>query len=357
MHGHKTTDYLLSKVWCVAYAIDSLECFEMLTGDGRFPKPTQKLYHKEYPIGTALADFVAYDLDTLEAKINSVRKSVECFNQDSTAFKYLDYIRSDAKFLTKECAFFVPIATALERMTLPTKLGEKMVMDEVLEMVEKYRMWQPRLAYLIGAVFTLDTPADMMTRFFENNYRNDGQQRPLLQFDGASAEWAYYKAKLCYLYNDLFEDYDEEETFDDNPFEEGITEVIHTEKLDDFIVFMLYRYLQNNVRFRTCKNCQRLFGIVGNPKTEYCQRKDFFTKKTCRETGAVRVYERKGLLNPAIREYKRSYKAHNARIRYGLMTKEEFSVWSEEARKQRDACLAGKLSLEDFVAWLDQDKM
>lgn len=60
--------------------------------------------------------------------------------------------------------------------------------------------------------------------------------------------------------------------------------------------------------------------------------------------------------NPAIREYKRSYKAHNARIRYGLMTREEFSRWSKEARQKRDACVDGKLPLEEFVAWLDSDK-
>jgi hypothetical protein len=39
------------------------------------------------------------------------------------------------------------------------------------------------------------------------------------------------------------------------------------------------------------------------------------------------------------------------------MTKEEFAVWSAEAREKRDLCLAGKLSLEEFVAWLDSDKM
>ena len=49
-------------------------------------------------------------------------------------------------------------------------------------------------------------------------------------------------------------------------------------------------------------------------------------------------------------------KAHNARIRYGLMTREEFNTWSQEARRKRDDCVAGKLSLEEFVAWLDSDR-
>ena len=60
--------------------------------------------------------------------------------------------------------------------------------------------------------------------------------------------------------------------------------------------------------------------------------------------------------NPAIREYKRSYKTHNARIRYGLMTREEFTAWSVEAREKRDKCVAGDLPMEEFVAWLNSDK-
>ena len=38
------------------------------------------------------------------------------------------------------------------------------------------------------------------------------------------------------------------------------------------------------------------------------------------------------------------------------MTREEFDRWAAEARAKRDACVAGKLPLEDFVAWLDSDK-
>ena len=60
--------------------------------------------------------------------------------------------------------------------------------------------------------------------------------------------------------------------------------------------------------------------------------------------------------NPATKEFTRSYKAHNARVRYGTMTKAEFTAWSKEARKKRELWTGGKLSLEDVVAWLDSDK-
>ena len=38
--------------------------------------------------------------------------------------------------------------------------------------------------------------------------------------------------------------------------------------------------------------------------------------------------------NPATREFTRSYKAHNARVRYGTMTKAEFSPHGRRKRVQ-----------------------
>ena len=114
--------------------------------------------------------------------------------------------------------------------------------------------------------------------------------------------------------------------------------------------------IRENLRYRKCKFCGRYFGVVRNYKSEYCDRLIDGSTKTCKDSGALRLYEKRKLENPAVKEYKRSYKAHNARIRYGLMTREEFQAWSKEARQNRDRCVAGELSLEEFVAWLDSDR-
>ena len=58
------------------------------------------------------------------------------------------------------------------------------------------------------------------------------------------------------------------------------------------------------------------------------------------------------LLPARTHAYNRAYKTHNARIRYGTMTREEFKAWTEEAKKRRDACQAGESSLERFEEWL-----
>ena len=117
------------------------------------------------------------------------------------------------------------------------------------------------------------------------------------------------------------------------------------------------KYLVEKVRFRKCKYCGKYFGVVSKHNPDYCDRLVGATNKTCKEIGPLRLYEKRKLDDPAIRVYKRSYKAHNARVRYGLMTKEEFSRWSEEAREKRDLCVSGELPLQDFVEWLYQDKV
>lgn len=126
-------------------------------------------------------------------------------------------------------------------------------------------------------------------------------------------------------------------------------------------VFDLYRFFRNEyilhyLKVKPCKNCGRFFITKDYLGIEYCNRLSPGSTLTCRVIGPTRIYQNKQKMNPITKEYTRAYRTHNARIRYGLMTKEEFKRWSVEARQKRDLCIAGKLSLEDFVAWLDSDK-
>ncbi|MBQ7895431.1 MAG: hypothetical protein IJ364_02605 [Oscillospiraceae bacterium] len=136
------------------------------------------------------------------------------------------------------------------------------------------------------------------------------------------------------------------------------TEVLYTDSAKDLISFMLVNCIKHGIRFRKCKYCGKYFGIVGNYNTEYCSRKVFQAGgKTCKDLGSFRIYEQKLLENPVIREYKRSYKAHNARVSKGLMTRDEFNAWSLEARERRDMCLRGELDFDEFIAWLESDRI
>ena len=136
----------------------------------------------------------------------------------------------------------------------------------------------------------------------------------------------------------------------------ALREVLYPNTVRDLYNYLKAYCLRLPLAIHKCKNCGRYFVVTGNITQDYCMRWMEGSEKTCRQMGAVVQYQSRQMKNPATREFTRSYKAHNARVRYGTMAKAEFTAWSKTAREKRDACVAGKLSLEDFVAWLDSDK-
>ena len=136
----------------------------------------------------------------------------------------------------------------------------------------------------------------------------------------------------------------------------ALREVLYPNTVRDLYNYLKAYCLRLPLAIHKCKNCGRYFVVTGNITQDYCTRLMEGSEKTCRQMGAVVQYQSRQMKNPATREFTRSYKAHNARVRYGTMTKDEFTAWSKEARAKRADCVAGKLSFEDFVAWLDSDK-
>jgi len=136
----------------------------------------------------------------------------------------------------------------------------------------------------------------------------------------------------------------------------ALREVLYPNTVRDLYNYLKAYCLRLPLPIHKCKNCGRYFVVTGNITQDYCTRLMEGSEKTCRQMGAVVQYQSRQMKNPAAREFTRSYKAHNARVRYGTMSKAEFTAWSKTAREKRDACVAGKLPLEDFVAWLDSDK-
>jgi hypothetical protein len=120
----------------------------------------------------------------------------------------------------------------------------------------------------------------------------------------------------------------------------------------DIPSYFLQQCVEREQIFKRCKSCGYYFALTGYITTEYCDREYRDTGKTCREIGANISYQRKMEEQPAIAAYNKAYKKRFARIRYKKLTKEEFDIWAKLARKYRDECLAGKLSLEDYLRWL-----
>ena len=344
-----------NRIWAACYMDSVTECFEIRT-ELKTQEGISTLYHKEYPIGTALTDFLYADLKVFPVHLGNIKthlKAIRAGNNVDVQFLQL----FDLAIYWLRCSpVFAPLAASIQRQRLYYEEGKKLGTDEIERQMDYYMELQPKLLYLAENFFEASKPENMTVRYFHQR-QELGEKR--------AAEWCNYLplrysevsygpvmkgANGFFPYDDIL---NEEQR---NDMQDFFADTLDTEKAEDFVQFILAEYIRRNLRFRICKFCGRYFGIMGNTRLEFCDRLIDGSTKTCKEMGSLRLYEKKIFSEPAIKEYKRSYKAHNARIRYGIMTREEFNAWSQEARRKRDDCVAGKLSLEEFVAWLDSDK-
>ena len=140
------------------------------------------------------------------------------------------------------------------------------------------------------------------------------------------------------------------EMVDSNTF----TEVLYPENIYDIIEFFVRKCIKREQHFKVCKSCGRYFAATGHAATEYCNRIFKDSGKTCKEIGAVKVYQAKIADDDkgVMKEYNKAYKTRFARIKYKKWTKEEFRAWAEVARAERDKCMAGEITAEQFKDWI-----
>ena len=111
--------------------------------------------------------------------------------------------------------------------------------------------------------------------------------------------------------------------------------------------------LEENIRFRKCKRCGRYFIMKGNYNTNFCDRIDPETGKTCKELGAIDNFKKKIADNAAIPLYQKYYKRYAARVKVRQIKEADFKRWKNEAVFRRDECCEGRISLEEYEEWLE----
>lgn len=349
MQSNPTPPVPREKIWCAVYTDADVECFEirsLLDED----KHLATLFHKEYTSGTAIGDFLDTDLSIWDQMRPKIQEAVQSINEGRYLKKSFNTIFYCTLYWLDQSAFFAPFAASLQRLQIVHGVGDLISLDECNEQMDYYRDLQTYLSDLVEQVFTVGEGEDTALRYFALQQQFGEDSYPPFEFENVRYGTAIKGVGGLYPYDEMLE----EETQDDETI--IVTELLETEDPEAFSEFLLYRYLQEDLHLRRCKYCERWFATHGHTKLEYCDRLIENSTKTCREMGSLRLYEQRKMEDPAMREYKRSYKTHNARIRYGIMTREEFTAWSVEARARRDLCTAGKLPLEEFVAWLNSDK-
>ena len=136
-----------------------------------------------------------------------------------------------------------------------------------------------------------------------------------------------------------------------------VVQLYEIDKIDDLCRFEFIKMIEHDIFIKKCKNCERFFIPRGRADAEYCNRTFGDTDRKCNEIGATLRYERKVAENPILEAHKKAYRRFNSRVRAKKMTQSEFMAWSDEASRKRDECLAGELSFDEFVAWLEQGRV
>ena len=135
-------------------------------------------------------------------------------------------------------------------------------------------------------------------------------------------------------------------------------ELLHEiQSIEDLFRFEFIKMIEHDIFIKKCKNCERFFIPKRRADTEYCDRIFGETGRKCNEVGATLRYEKKVANNPILDAHKKAYRMLNSRTRNKKMTQTEFIAWADEAAKKRDTCLAGELSFDEFVEWLEQGRV
>lgn len=119
-----------------------------------------------------------------------------------------------------------------------------------------------------------------------------------------------------------------------------MTERYTFSSLHDFLYVELGKAILRGNAPRQCRLCGRWFLHEQGDRAMYCERTaPGEESKTCRESGARAVFEKKIQDEDTWKIYKRAYKKYYARYMKGNMSETDFKAWAAQAAADRDAAI------------------
>lgn len=123
--------------------------------------------------------------------------------------------------------------------------------------------------------------------------------------------------------------------------------------LHEILELEFTKMLEQDIRFRKCKRCGKYFIMKGNYDTNYCDRVAEGQTRSCQDLAAQENYKAKAAENPALPIYSKYYKRYAARVRSRQIKEADFKKWKFQALAKRDECSDGKITVEEYVAWME----
>lgn len=123
--------------------------------------------------------------------------------------------------------------------------------------------------------------------------------------------------------------------------------------IEEMLMFEFWQMIICGVKLRKCKRCSKYFIMKGNYDTNYCDRIAEGETRNCQDLAAQENYKKKMADNAAISMYSKYYKRYAARVRVRQIKEPDFKKWKYQAMTKRDECTDGRISLDEFDAWLE----
>jgi hypothetical protein len=311
------------------YISDGKEYFEYSNG--------QKTTKKSFAFSQSLMDMLYLDIWSYEDFFKRMGENLYSL-YSSKDMKLVEEIKDDLNTLSKVHVYFEFLRLEwLERL----EQAEKQDFQNVLDLLPRKQLThipmnistiQRQLMALWNHVLDILSPDEPIQKKMADYYKPKRDRRP--------------DSPGIFEFHTLYMSF---EAVDKNTF----TEVLYPKSIYDIIDFIVRECIKREMLFRVCKHCNKYFALTGHINTEYCDRPFDSTGRTCKEMGALRLWEKKKAESPVLKAYSKAYKRRFAWIKYGKITKEAFYEWAEKARENRELCIKGGITLDEFHAWLN----
>lgn len=131
-------------------------------------------------------------------------------------------------------------------------------------------------------------------------------------------------------------------------------EVFKINTLNDFMKFDILKIIERKININICKNCGKYFIPRKRSNEKYCNN-IYRNGKTCKELS----YEFKIDNDDAEKIYRNAYKTQNAKKQRNSHIKDiekRFKNWCNIAKKEKEKCKSGQISIEELKKWIDDNK-
>ena len=336
-HDHTFKTYIANGREYYEYSVDALTWLERSELE-RHGQPT--LIKKDFPFPESLLSLLYFDTRELEPLVKRIDKAIREFLPS----KDEQYVHEGLAALDELAQIHVYFE--LVRLEWRWRFAELKANGN-----ENRSKWLPRKR-ITHIPANIEVVQRQIIDLFSHALDMDGEKKPLPERITKYYHWF----KENYRFEAHTEPFQFEcqslsfEAVDDKTF----TDVLYPDSIYSIIDFHLRECVKREARLRVCKNCGRYFAIQGRSNAEYCDRIFDEKGRTCKNVGAIALWTKNKSSDEAFKLYRREYKKRFAWIKAGKILPEEVYAWGEKAREKKAECEEGKISLEEFEAWLKQ---